>query len=126
MPPFPSGTASAAPVLTAACNRQPPSGAPEEPSTFDDRERFAAHVAHELRTPITLQRVLVQVALADPDADAVTLRAMGAEVLASCDELQRLIEALLDLARSRRGVRRHEPVGIAAITNQTLRAQRPE
>ncbi len=122
MPPFPSRTASAAPVLTAACSGQPPSGAPEEPSTFDDRERFAAHVAHELRTPITLQRLLVQVALADPDADAVTLRAMGEEVLASCDELQRLIEALLDLARSRRGVRRHEPVDIAAIANQALRA----
>jgi len=43
-------------------------------------------------------------------------------VLASCDELQRLIEALLDLTRSRRGLRRHEPVDVAMIANRALRA----
>jgi signal transduction histidine kinase len=122
VPPLPSRTGSAASILTAARSPQPPSGGPEEPPTFDDRERFAAHVAHELRTPITLQRALVQVALADPHADAATLRAMGEEVLASCDELQRLIEALLGLTRSRRGLRRHEPVDIATIAYQALRA----
>jgi signal transduction histidine kinase len=120
--PLLSRTASAAPVLTAARSPQPPSGAPEEPPTFDDRERFAAHVAHELLTPITVQRTLIQVALADPHADTETLRAMGEKVLASCDELQRLIDALLALTRSRRGPRHHEPVGIAAIANQALRA----
>ena len=30
------------------------------------RKRFAAYVAHELGTPIALQRVLVEVTLADP------------------------------------------------------------
>jgi signal transduction histidine kinase len=89
--------------------------------TFADRGRFAAHVAHELRTPITLQRALVELALADPHADAATLRTMGEEVLASCDELQDLIEALLDLSRSRHGLRRHEQVDLAAIANQALR-----
>ncbi len=47
---------------------------------------------------------------------------MGQEVLASCDELQRLIEALLDLTRGRRGLMRHEPLDVAAIANQALRA----
>jgi signal transduction histidine kinase len=65
---------------------------------------------------------LVELALADRHADTATLRAMGEEVLASCDELQRLIEALLDLTRSRRGLMRHEPVDVAAIANQALRA----
>ena len=41
-PPFPSRTASAAPVLTAARSPQPQSGAPEDPPTFGARERFAA------------------------------------------------------------------------------------
>jgi signal transduction histidine kinase len=100
----------------------PPSGAPAEPPTFEDPERFAAYVAHELRTPITLQRALVEVALTDPHADTAALRAMGEGVLASCDEQQRLIEALLDLTRSQCGLTRHEAVDIAAITNQALRA----
>lgn len=122
MPPLPSRTASAAPVRIAARSPQPRSHAPREPPTFDDRDRFAAHVAHELRTPIAVQRALVEAALADPHADAATLRAMGEEVLASCDELQRLIEAVLDLTRGRCGLMRHEPVDIAAIANQALRA----
>jgi hypothetical protein len=46
---------------------------------------------HELRTPITFQRALVEVALADPHADTAALRAMGDVVLASCDEQHRLI-----------------------------------
>jgi len=72
----------------------PPSDAPTEPPTFEHRGRFAADVAHELRTPITLQRALVEVALADPHADTAALRAMGESVLTSCDEQQRLIEPL--------------------------------
>jgi signal transduction histidine kinase len=124
----PVGHSLGGPVLTVPCTPArhplplPSSGAPAEPPTFDDRERFAAHVAHELRTPITLQRALVELALADPHADTASLRTMGEEVLASCDELQRLIEALLDLTCSRRGLTRHEPVDIAAIANQALRA----
>jgi signal transduction histidine kinase len=110
------------PVPTAARSPQPPSGAAEEPATFHDGERFAAYVAHELRTPITLQRALIELALGDRHADAATLRAMAEEVLTSCDELQRLIEALLDVTRSRHGLIRHEPVDLAAIANQALRA----
>jgi signal transduction histidine kinase len=129
IPPLPSGTAREASILAAACTPARlallSSGAPAEPPTLDDGERFAAHVAHELRTPITVQRALVQVALADRHANTATLRAMGEEVLASCDELQRLIEALLDLTRSRRELMRHEPIDVAAIANQALQAHDP-
>jgi signal transduction histidine kinase len=86
----------------------------------DRRERFAAYVAHELRTPIALQRALAEVALADPDADRVTLRAVFEKIVASCEQQQRLIEALLDLTQSQRGLSRRESVDIAAITTQAL------
>lgn len=102
--------------------RAAPSAAPAGPATFERPKRFAAYVAHELRTPITLQRTLVEVALADPHADAAALRAMGESVLAICEEQQRLIEALLDLTDSQRGLTRHEPVDIATTTKQALRA----
>lgn len=86
------------------------------------RERFAAYVAHELRTPIALQRAIVEVTLADPSADRATLREMGERVLASCVRQQGVIDALLDLARVERGLARREPVDIATIAATALRA----
>jgi signal transduction histidine kinase len=85
-------------------------------------ERFAGFVAHELRAPIALQRTLVEVTLADPDADTAALREMGERVIAGCERQQRLIDALLDLVRSRRGLAHHEPVDLAATAAEVLRA----
>lgn len=87
-----------------------------------EEERFAGYVAHELRAPIALQRTLVEVTLADPDADTASLRQMGEGVVASCVRQQRLIDALLDLARSGRELRRREPVDLAVIAAGALRA----
>jgi signal transduction histidine kinase len=92
------------------------------PATYEGQGRFAAYVAHELRTPIALQLALVEVTLSDPDADATALRAMGKDIAASCEQQQRLIEALLHLTLSQRGLRRHEPVDIAATVGKALRA----
>ncbi len=43
-------------------------------SAFESQRRFVANASHELRTPITLERALVEVALADPDASIESLR----------------------------------------------------
>jgi signal transduction histidine kinase len=99
-----------------------PAGASAVPATGGRKERFAAYVAHELRAPVTLQRTLVEVALSDPDANTAALREMGERVLACCLQQQRLIDALLDLTRSRFGPTRHAPVDLAAITGEALRA----
>ena len=101
----------------------PSTGERTAPALFEgDRERFAAYAAHELRAPIALQRALVEVTLADPNADTAALREMGERVLASCLRQQRLIDALLELVRSARGLARQEPVDIAAIAAAALRA----
>jgi signal transduction histidine kinase len=92
------------------------------PAWFQHPKLFAAYAAHELRAPVTLQRTLVEVTLADPNADVVTLREMGERILASCIRQQHLIEGLLDLARSRRNLTRQEPVDLAAIMTSALRA----
>lgn len=91
-------------------------------ATLNGHECFTAFVAHELRTPIAVQRALVESALADPHADTAALRAMGEDVLQCCEQQRRLIEALLDLSRSQRGLTRHEAVDVAAVTNEALRA----
>ncbi len=102
--------------------RVAPNGAAARPAALDGPQRFAAYVAHELRTPIALQLALVEAALSDPDADAVAYRTMAKDVMASCEQQQRLIDALLQLTLGRRGLTRHEPVDIAATTGQALRA----
>ena len=81
---------------------------------------FAAYAAHELRTPITLQLALAESALANPDADEAVWRAMAEGVVASCEQQRRLIEALLDLARSQHGVARPELVDLGGIVAHAL------
>ncbi|WP_194905695.1 sensor histidine kinase [Catenulispora rubra] len=71
---------------------------------FQAQRRFVANASHELRTPLTLSRSLLEIALADPDATTPDLRRTCQRVLVSNQHLERLIEALLTLARSQRGL----------------------
>jgi signal transduction histidine kinase len=65
-----------------------------------ERERcFGAYAAHELRTEIAVQLALVETTLADPEADTGELRTMGEHIVAACERQERLLEALLTLAR---------------------------
>jgi signal transduction histidine kinase len=82
---------------------------------------FAAYAAHELRGSITLQRTLAEVALADPGADTAALRQMGEQVVTACQHQQRLLDALLTLARNDAECLRHEPVNLAATVTDVLR-----
>jgi signal transduction histidine kinase len=93
---------------------------------FDAQKRFVANASHELRTPVTLERALLEIALADPDADAKELRHVCERVLASTEQQQRMIEALLTLARSQGGTDVDAPVNLADLAQDaiTLREQR--
>jgi signal transduction histidine kinase len=95
-------------------------------ASFDAQRRFVANASHELRTPLTLERTLLQVALADPDATAGTLRATCQELLANGRDQERLIEALLTLASSERGLERRERTDLSALATRVLERPRPE
>jgi signal transduction histidine kinase len=95
------------------------------PDAVGRADRFAAYVAHELRTPIALQRALAEAVPADPRAGKVALRSLCAEIVAGCEQQQRLIEALLALTHSHRGLTRPEPVDIAAVMGGSLHAHDP-
>jgi signal transduction histidine kinase len=92
---------------------------------FEAQRRFVANASHELRTPITLERALVEVALADPDSDVESLRTCCERVLAAGEQQERLIEALLTLARSQAGLESRRPVDLAAVAGQALEQRAP-
>lgn len=89
-------------------------------TSFAAQRSFVSNASHELRTPLTYERTLIEVALADPNATAETLRRTCERVLAAGEEQERLIEALLTLSRSQRGLERREPVDLAATAAAIL------
>jgi signal transduction histidine kinase len=93
---------------------------------FDAQRAFVANASHELRTPLTLARALIEAALSDPGATADTFRSACQEVLAAGEQQERLIQALLTLARSQRGISHADQVDLRDIAAEVLRALEPE
>jgi signal transduction histidine kinase len=91
-------------------------------ASFAAQRQFVANASHELRTPLTLERTLIEVALSDPHADAESLRETCEKVLAVGEQQERLIEALLTLSRSQRGLDRRERVDVRLITEAAVAA----
>jgi hypothetical protein len=73
-----------------------------------------------LAHPLTRERTLLEVTLADPAATTGTWQAVSRELLASNAEQERLIEALLTPASSEASTAEREPVDLAAITSAAL------
>ncbi len=88
-------------------------------AAFDSQRRFVANASHELRTPLAVIRTEVDVSLGDPTADVAELRTMGEVVREASVRADRLVDALLVLARSeaqaRIGLELHEPVDLAEL-----------
>jgi signal transduction histidine kinase len=89
-------------------------------TAFGAQQRFVANAAHELRTPLTLWRALLEETLTDPDATIDSFRTTSRRLLALGEEQERLLEALLTLASSERGLDRHEPFDLAAVVATVL------
>jgi signal transduction histidine kinase len=92
-------------------------------AAFEAERQFVANASHELRTPLARQRTVLEVALADPAPSLATLRNACARALTAGAQQERLIEALLTLARSQRGLNRREPVDLAVLTQEVLLAR---
>jgi signal transduction histidine kinase len=95
-------------------------------TAFDSQRQFVANASHELRTPLALNRALLEFTLKDPDATVDDLRAMGHELLASGEQQEHLIDALLTLATSARGLERHDTFDLSDITLAVLAGPHPE
>ncbi|MFE6286399.1 sensor histidine kinase [Streptomyces sp. NPDC057877] len=88
--------------------------------SFDSQRRFVANASHELKTPLAAQRATLQVGLADPLPDHLT--EVRDDLLSTNREAEQLIDALLLLARSDRGLAVAEDVDLA-LTTRSVTAQ---
>ncbi|MEO9236589.1 MAG: histidine kinase dimerization/phospho-acceptor domain-containing protein, partial [Jatrophihabitantaceae bacterium] len=68
-------------------------------AAFGSQKRFVANASHELRTPLAVIQTELDVTLSDPHAAADELRRMGEVVRDATNRAQRLVDALLALAR---------------------------
>ncbi|GAA2800629.1 HAMP domain-containing sensor histidine kinase [Saccharopolyspora taberi] len=92
-------------------------------AAFDSQRGFVANASHELRTPLSVIRTELEVTLADPDADEAELRRMAGVVREATARAERLVEALLLLARTE-GVELavRETVDLTEVAGRALRA----
>ncbi|MDF2709772.1 MAG: histidine kinase [Nonomuraea muscovyensis] len=95
-------------------------------ASFDAQRHFVANASHELRTPLAGLRTLLEVALADPDAGTDTLRSACQEALALGRHQERLVQALLALATSERGVTRWDTLDLAHVAEGVLASRRDQ
>jgi signal transduction histidine kinase len=95
-------------------------------TAFAAQRQFVANASHELRTPLARQRTLVEVALASPRPSTAELRSTCWRVLAAGEQQERLIEALLTLARGQRGLDQRAPLDLAEITSDVTTSREPE
>jgi hypothetical protein len=88
-------------------------------AAFDSQRRFVANASHELRTPLSVIRTEVDVTLGDPGASVTELRTMAEVIREASMRADRLVDALLVLARSdgqaRQGLAQREPVDLASL-----------
>jgi signal transduction histidine kinase len=89
-------------------------------AAFESQRRFVANAGHELRTPLTVMRTTLDVVLDKPAPAPGELRRMGQDVRAAVDDAERLIGALLTLARSDRGLTVGEPIDLATVAEDVL------
>jgi signal transduction histidine kinase len=95
-------------------------------SALDSHKRFVANAAHELRTPLTLEHALLEETVLDTDATTEGFRAQFKELMIVSDQQARLLESLLVLATSERGLDRRESVDLSELTGDVLQAAEPK
>lgn len=84
---------------------------------YDAQRRFAANASHELRTPLATQRALIEISLtAAPTPEQLDL--LARQLLATNERNERLVDGLLVLAETERGLLSRLPVDLGALVEE--------
>jgi signal transduction histidine kinase len=94
--------------------------------SFRSQRQFVANASHELRTPLTLERALLEAVLTEPEPTTDSLMKTCERLHLATGEQERLIDALLTLAISERGIERAEPFDLAVLADRALALRRPD
>ena len=89
---------------------------------FESQRRFSAEASHELRTPLAIMRAEADVALASPDATERET-ALARSIIQAVDRSERLVDALLALARSESSLRDRDVVDLAELVGNVVGEQ---
>lgn len=92
-------------------------------AAFEAQRRFVANASHELRTPLAVQRAAIQIRLGR--AGPKDLPRIQEELLEANRRSERLIEGLLTLATSDRGLDRQERVDVAQVAAEAAGQWQP-
>jgi len=95
-------------------------------TALDAHKDFVANAAHEMRTPLTVERALLEEPLIDPAASLELFRSNFERLLVISDQRGQLLESLLTLSSSEQGRGADEMVDLADLVELTLRERAPE
>lgn len=84
---------------------------------YEGQRRFASNASHELRTPLAVQRTLVEVAMVTGEQD---MSRLAAQLLTVNERNEHLIEGLLVLAESDRGLPGTSPIRLDTLVGEVL------
>jgi signal transduction histidine kinase len=90
---------------------------------YEGQRSFAANASHELRTPLAVQRTLIEVSMATARSPK-QIELLTEQLLATNERNERLIEGLLVLSESDRGLAARMPQRLDEITAAVVDAHR--
>jgi signal transduction histidine kinase len=91
---------------------------------YEAQRRFAANASHELRTPLATQRALIEVSLAGGELDGGQLDLLTRQLLATNERNEKLIEGLLVLAETDRGLMSATPQRLDEVVGEVVESWR--
>jgi signal transduction histidine kinase len=94
-------------------------------AAFDGQRRFVGNASHELKTPLVINRTLIEVAMGRPGAPREVAE-LGRTLLEVNARHERMIDGLLMLARSQDSVPEPVPLDLADVVGRGVDTVRPE
>jgi signal transduction histidine kinase len=89
-------------------------------AAFISQRQFIANASHEIRTPLTVMRTAIDVVLAKPEPTRSELISMASDIRQAVEHSERLIEALLILARNDQVRALTDPLDLAVVAEDAL------